>query len=288
MATPQLKPETIGLAAGVLSAAAFSVMALFVRMARSDFSTGQLLFARGLAGILLFSWLCRHELRELFKFNARHLWLRAMFGGGSVACYFLNLRDMSLGTATVLTDLAPVFVALFSVLYLNEKPYWKTIAGVLISFCGVFILSSSTTLVASIAGVAIGVAGAIFGAFAYLSLKRASQNFRPFLVVLTFSLAILGVSFIDRSPIFEVRHGADFWPVIGAVVASVAAQVLLTVSYKFLSATTAATLGLTAVLWALLFDAVLVGLKLASLEIAAIALILFGVLLTRAKRASQP
>jgi drug/metabolite transporter (DMT)-like permease len=262
----------------------FSTMALFVRIAKTDFSTSQLVFARAVFGIVLFSWFCRREVMSLFKLSSKSLWLRAIFGGGSVTCYYINLRDLPLGTATILTDLAPIFVAIFSFLFFNEKLSVKTVAGVLVAVSGAALLSSPATDSSSFCGIVIGLLGAVLGAWAYLSLKRASGTFSSAAVVFAFSVALLFVSILGDGPIFPMKTGANLLPVIGVVATSALAQVLLTVSYRHLSATIASTLGLTAVLWALLFDVAVLGTELSAMALTAIVLIATGVRLTQLGR----
>lgn len=281
--------QRIGLLAGISSAALFSTMALFARMAKSDFSTGQLILSRALIGILVFAWICRKEIPSLFTAEARPLWLRATFGGGSVACYFANIREVPLGVATILTDLAPIFVALFSILFWREKLNWRSLIGVALAFISVAILSNPLSLAhsaTSLKGIIIGVTGALLGAWAYLSLKSASMKFSPSLVVLAFSIALAFVSLVDGAPLSYINPNVNFGPLIGMIVTSLLAQMLLTISYRSLSATMAATLGLTAVLWAMAFDVVFLETKITwTLAVATLG-ISAGVWLTQPRKAT--
>ena len=258
----------------------FSFMAYFVRVARSEYSTGQLIFARALAGVLIFGYLCRRDLKKLVTAVALPLWGRAVFGGLSVACFFFNLRDCSLGTAIVMTNLSPVFVSVLSVVFALEAFRSVALAGVIMASIGVALLVSPSSASLSIESLSIGIFGALMGAFAYMSLKQATTKYSFPMIVFAFSVALFFVSMVDRTPLLPVKSHASFALLAAIVVLSLIAQVTLTMSYRLLPSTAAATLSLTEVFWSALLDAVLFGANAPPVAYVAMVMIVAGARMT--------
>lgn len=276
----RLTPRTLGAVFGLVSAISFSFMAYFVREARVDFSTGQIILARGLAGIVIFSFISRQDIRNLFAFSALPLWGRAFFGGLSVACFFINLRDCSLGTSIVLTNLSPIFVAVLSISLAREQFRPIVLSGVLAAFFGVAILASPSADSLSATGLAIGIFGAVMGAFAYLSLKQATSRYSFSTIVLAFSVALMIVSLADQTPLLPIKPTANFFLLAAIVSLSLIAQISLTLSYRLLPSTSAATLGLTEVLWSGLLDVFFLGTRAPPLAYAGMFMVVVGARLT--------
>jgi drug/metabolite transporter (DMT)-like permease len=248
------RSTALGTLFGLGSALFFSLMALFVRLCGNNLSDSEILFVRSLSGILILSFICGKDIFQLFKPTATYVWLRACFGGISVYCYFFNIRHSTLGMATILTDLSPVFVVLFSAAIFKIRVRLDSVLGVVCAMLGVACLSISRLSSISTPVLLIGLLSAASGAAAYISLKQASERFSVFQVLWAFSIpmAILGSLGLPRETHFLT--GATFWFLVGVVICSYLAQLFMTFSYKLLSAPLASTLGLTAYLWALLFD----------------------------------
>jgi drug/metabolite transporter (DMT)-like permease len=276
--------QWLGIIAGALGAALFSTMALFVRLSQGSYTPGQLMFVRGVSSILILSWICRHELRSLFSSMARFVWLRAVFGGISVGCYYWNLQQVSLGTATVLADLSPVFVLLFELLISGIKPRFQNVAGLGLALTGIVILSSPLGSDMRPMPLVIGILGAMSGALAYLSLKQATTKFSTSAVVLTFSISLIIVACFDAHEVLSVPQTFALGPLVGVIFSSLFAQVLMTISYKALSATTASAIGLSAVVWAIVFDGVFLKVAPTMFSVAAMVVVLVGIRLTQSQK----
>lgn len=273
----------LGTLLGVGGALMFALMAVLVHKCGNQITSGEILFVRAMSGIIVLALVCRRSLYMLFTKAALFVWLRAIFGSFSVYCYYWTIRRSSPGIATVMSDLAPVFVMLYSIILFKIKIRMLAILGTLLAVIGVIGLSSFG--VSNIRGIVviIGLLGASFGGAAYVSLKQATARFSTFQIIWAFSVPMVALALFDLpapSKLFTDYFQSFSWglalPLIGAVVASYLAQFMMTLSYKFLSVSLASILGLTASLWALCFDWWL-GILPSATQLVSVCVILIGI-----------
>jgi drug/metabolite transporter (DMT)-like permease len=248
------KLGTPGILLGLASAFMFSVMALLVKLCQADLSSGEILLFRAIGGVSILGVLARQEIPKLFVPEAKYVWMRAFWGSISVYAYFWNIRHTSMAGATVLTDLAPLFILLFSFLFYGHKSTTRSTCGGILAVAGVFCLSSPWSATLSPLNVVIGFISAISGAAAYLSLKKSMQLYSAKTVIWCFSIGMAIVSLLDSPFQMRLPNTVSVILIVGVTVTSLLAQTMMALSYKYLPAHQASTLGLTACLWALCFD----------------------------------
>jgi drug/metabolite transporter (DMT)-like permease len=278
------RTSRFGILAALLGSALFTLMAYFVNQSKVVVAGQDLLAGRAIGGILILGFIYRNEIPSLFAKKAASVWFRSLFGALSVAAYFWNLGNTSIGTATVLADLAPVLVVLTASVLYNVKLDRLAILGSFISLAGVIILSSPVFSEMSPAVVVVGVSGAVAGTMAYFSLKNATKEFSSGVIVWAFSIGLLGVSLCCRPiGLLHLKMPA-YLPLLIVTFAGLAAQIFMTLSYKYLSTQLASCLSLMACVWAVFLDLFVLHVILTPFALIAIVLIMVGIFLVQFSR----
>lgn len=122
-----------------VAALLFSVMALCAKAASQHISGPQLAWLRFLIGTLL----CLLPVAFGYRLQPqsyRALTLRGLFGSFAVLTYFLAISHLPVGIATLLNSSSPLFVALFSFLFLRERLSLRTLLALLLTAIGVVLV----------------------------------------------------------------------------------------------------------------------------------------------------
>ncbi len=279
---PALRP-VLRLWPGFLGALLFAVMAVFARLCREEMTFGQLVFARASGAIVVLGVIFRRELKDVFTKGTGILWMRAFFGSVAVFCYYINIYESSIGLATTLNNLAPVFVLLISAFSLKKKVSPFAVVGVALATVGVGVLSMPREGFLEIKVLATGITGALATALAYLSLKKATGRFSSGVVVLCFSIVLLFFSLLDPT-VYQVNWQTIPWlALMGMVLTALLAQLFMTISFRAQTATTGATVNLTVVVWAVLGDILILGTHFPLSSALGVLAVLVGVFLCRSR-----
>jgi len=123
--------------------------------------------------------------RSALAIRTKDLPFLAVFGVfGLAAVHFTYFKTLSLtgvATAILLEYLAPILVLVFSVLFLRERPSWRLPVAVVLSVggCALMVGALGGSMQVSNAGIAWGLASAVFFAFYTLMGKYASGRYAP-------------------------------------------------------------------------------------------------------------
>jgi drug/metabolite transporter (DMT)-like permease len=193
---PTLFPELVVM----LGTLATSTAAILIRFAQA--SAPSLVIAAWrmcLATLILSAWAIlrhRNELRNLKNRDIRLLALSGLFLAGHFATWISSLRYTSVASAVVLVATNPLWVALFSSIFLKEKLNRRLSVGMLVALAGgVLIGLTDATGTRSSLGVTgsnplwgdiLAILGALFGA-GYIIIGRKLRAFTS-LPVYTFSV----------------------------------------------------------------------------------------------------
>ena len=125
-----------------LSVCTFSVMDLLVKWS-GDYSTGQVMFFRGLFGILPTYFLIpKNRLKTFYK--TKRPWehfFRCVMGLMALIAIIIALRELPLAVVVSLSYAAPLFITILSIFLLSEKVGIFRWIAVLIGFIGVIFIS---------------------------------------------------------------------------------------------------------------------------------------------------
>lgn len=268
-----------GMVSGCLSAVAFFLMTIISQRLSNTIPSTQLSTYRGLITAVLLSPFIFSKLHVITNLRTSHsAWLRSLFGAAAVCCFFINLQYTSAASAKALSNTSPIFVLIFAAATLKQKIDHKELASSGLIALGSVILAGILSNADGWQQTTIGVIGAIFTALAYITLKEATRKHSSNEIVFCFGICVAIVSWMVSSN-WRTPTPTQYLTIFSIGLLGTVGQVLLTMSYKYLSNTTATAL-------TLLQSVALVGYDIAMssfhgpLEILANTVILIGVLIT--------
>ncbi|WP_217995871.1 EamA family transporter [Kribbia dieselivorans] len=290
-----------GMVVALLSAATFGTSGPFAKsLLHSGWSPSAVVTLRvGLAALLLLWpavsalkgnwWLVRHNAGQVIGYGL------AAVAGCQVA-YFYALQSLSVGVALMLEYLGIMLVIGWMWLAHGQRPRPLTLVGAALAVVGlVFVLDVLSGVQVNAIGVLWGLGAAVGLAVFYVSAGHVDEDSLPPVSFVGFSLAVgaltlIALGFVGVLPwhsasVDVVLAGVSFpwWAAIGwlAVVAGATAYVTGTMAARALGSKVAGFVGLTEVLFAVLFAWLLLGELPRSVQLFGGLLILAGVVAVR-------
>ena len=219
-----------------LSICAFSFMDVIVKWS-SDYPIGQVMFFRGLFGILPIIFLVpKTRFRDFYKTNRPGLHLiRCCSGLIALAAIFLALRNLPLATVTSISFAAPIFTTLLSIFLLSEKVGVYRWAAVFVGFIGVLVITQPGFSSLNIYYL-FPIIFCIFFACVALSIRSLSSTEPNYRIALYFSLLsmLVGLATLPFGWIMPSKFDL-FLLIFTGIIGSVA-NILLTVSLRIAEA----------------------------------------------------
>lgn len=126
----------------VFAMATFALEDMFLKLSALELPLGQILFASGAFGVLVFALMAAREGRSVLVRDALHpalLWRNAGEMAGSYA-YILALSTMPLPTVSAVLQAMPLAVTLGAALFLGEGVGWRRWTAILAGFGGVVLV----------------------------------------------------------------------------------------------------------------------------------------------------
>jgi drug/metabolite transporter (DMT)-like permease len=171
-----------------------------------------------------------------------------------MVAFFWNLQHTTVGKAGVFSNLAPIFIAVMSWKFFNEKINLKEGASIGIALCGVLLLYGREAIALSFIVGAVGTLGAFSTCISHLSLRQAARRFTPELVVWCLSFATMLASLLFSGSGWFVPRYENFGPMLGVGIAGLLGQMFLTHSYMHLRAPIASAFALSSLVWGVFFE----------------------------------
>ena len=132
----------LGVVYMIMSVLFFSFMDILIKIT-DEYAVGQVMFFRAVFGLIpIFFLIPKNQLRDFYK--TKHFGLhfyRSFFGAIAMAAIFIGLRNLQLAEVTSLAFSGPIWVVIFSMLFLSEKIRTKRWVAVGLGFIGVLIIS---------------------------------------------------------------------------------------------------------------------------------------------------
>ena len=125
-----------------ISVCAFSVMDVIVKWSE-DYPVGQVLFFRGLCGVIPILFLIpKDRYFDFYKTKRPFLhFKRCIAGLIAIVAIFIALRKLPLATVVSITFAAPIFTTILSIFFLNEKVGLYRWMAVIVGFVGIIVIS---------------------------------------------------------------------------------------------------------------------------------------------------
>ncbi len=278
-----------GVAFAVVSAISFSTLGLFAKLAYSQgMAPAQALAWRfSLAAIVLWAILLksggyRRPLREY-----RNTLLLGVLGFAPQAgLYFMTVKYLDPGLASLLLYLYPAFVVAFSFMFIKRRPQLPQIVALVFSSAGC-VLTLWTRGSYPILGYFFGIAVAITYAAYLVAGEKVMRGLDPVFIVanlLASSAVVYWIITLATGAFFLPTSPAAIAGIVGiAVVGSVIPIVTLFASIRLIGSSDASLVSTIEPLFTVVLSALIFGERLTGLQLAGGALILIGVLLLNLK-----
>lgn len=232
---------------------------------RGLFSSLALLPAVGVAAV-------RH--RAELRLAWPGLVLRGAVGAASMVCYFLAIERISVSGAAMTAYTSPIWSALLAARLLGEKTPPRLYAAFPLSFVGV-VLAAGGEASGDLSGYGFGLLSALLSGVAYATLRRL-RALPPSLMVFSLSLAGSLVVCPTLGAVYRRPDGQEWAMLLLLATAALAAQWLMTLGYRYLTAARASTLGLATVGCTAVLAALFLGERLGLWQWLGMALIMGG------------
>jgi drug/metabolite transporter (DMT)-like permease len=228
----------------------FSAMALCAKAVSSRLPAPEIAWMRFLMGLgsIMVPISLGYRLRPV---NYGSLILRGLFGGMAVLLYFQALAHLPVGIATLLNSSWPVFVALFSFLFLHEPMGFRPLLALLVTSIGVLLIVLGSSLDHSPGGDVtrlgtsgliwgcMGLCSAIFSAAAVTTIRSMRKKEGSWEIFLAFSLIGTVVTGVPSAIVWVTPTTTDLIWLSAMGLCSILAQMGMTHALRDLRAVTA-------------------------------------------------
>ncbi len=229
---PDVESRSKALWYALVSAFAFAVMGLFVKLAADVPVLDKVVF-RNLVSLFIALAIVLRNRRPFIgeRHNQLALMARSLFGIGGVVCFFWAIDHLLLADATMLAKLSPFFVAIFAAVFLHERLTARISTALILGFAGgLLVIKPSFDL--AVLPALIGAASAVFAGAAYVLLRFLRNREAPETIVLHFSL----VSVVGLLPFILPDFGrptpTEWALLLGIGLSAAVGQLSLTASYR--------------------------------------------------------
>ena len=198
----------------ILCALAFSLMTVCVKHLGGELPVAEIVLIRSVISIAITLTLLRRVGIAPWGTQRWRLVLRGILGTTALLCFFEALARLPLAAATLLQYTYPTLTALSAWLLLGEPIRKRIGLAVLLGWIGVMLVvqpgwnaDGGTGLITDLPvdAVALGLAGALLTALAYVSVRQLSAKEHPLVIVFYFPL----VSVHATLPLLA---GQALWP----------------------------------------------------------------------------
>lgn len=170
----------------LLSTLSFAIMNALIKYL-VHYHVFQLVFWRALGTLCIVFFFLKKNHISLWGNQKSLLIARGLVGTTSMFLFFLGIHYMTIGSAVTLRYLAPLFVALLSVVFFKTTLLLKQWFFMGVAFLGVFFIKGFDPT-ADLFGVVVVLFSALFSAGVYLLLSKIGKGDHPLVVVFYFML----------------------------------------------------------------------------------------------------
>jgi drug/metabolite transporter (DMT)-like permease len=274
----------------------FATMGVCVKFASVDYSTGEIVFYRGVVGALLMASLAGVRGGTLRTSQpAMHVW-RSLTGVSALGLWFYAIAELPLATAVTLNYMSSIWMALFliggSALLGGGRVEARLVYTVLAGFIGVICILQPTMEGHQLWGGLMGLLSGLLAAMAYLQVTALGRVGEPEdRVVFYFSVGSIGGGALATSLLSGWNsHTVQGMAMLLAVgVLATAAQLMMTRAYRTGRTLANASLQYLGIAWSflygvLLFDDPITGLALLGMGL----IVMAGIAAARLRQSITP
>jgi S-adenosylmethionine uptake transporter len=252
----------------VLGAFAFATMGVGVKIASASFSSSELVFYRGVVGLVLVGLLLRaHGTPMRTPVPLMHVW-RSAVGGFALGAWFYAIAHLPLATAMTLNYMSGVWVAAFivggAILFGKAERQGPLLLTVLLGFAGVVLTLRPTIDQNQLFAGLVGLLSGMSSSLAYLQVTALGKAGEPvertvfYFAVGTVVAGIVGIVFTGFTPWERITWQAAAWLVPIGALASLG-QWCMTRAYGHGHTLVVASLQYSGIVFAALYSLLLFG-----------------------------
>lgn len=243
----------------IVSCFLFACMGVCVKLASTDFSTGEIVVWRGVVSMAMMAGLALSREIALRTPHWRMHLSRSLSGSTALGCYFFAIGALPLATAVTLNYTSPLFVALLLALLFRERLNAVALSAVLMGFVGVVVLLRPTLQPEQWLGAVVGLGSGAMASLAYISLRELGRKGEPEVrTVFWFSAmtATIGLAWSLLGDLHLPDRG-QLATLLGVGLFGGLAQLAMTRSYRYGRTVVSANLSYATVVFASLFGMLL-------------------------------
>jgi drug/metabolite transporter (DMT)-like permease len=233
----------------VLSGLGFTAMSVFVKRLAPVIPQFELVFFRSLVNFIVQLTLVI-VMREAIwpKKGKAILVFRGLAGFGGVSCLFYAIAHLPLSVAAMLNWCSPLFVILFSSMFLKERVPPRSPIWICLAFLGLVLLLrldlTTGMLGLPLIPVLIGISGAAFGGLAYVAVRAATARVGVNVIILYFT----GIATLLAAPLafhqYRTLQPGELPQLIALGVFASVGQFAMTQAYRHAAAGLVSTMSL--------------------------------------------
>jgi drug/metabolite transporter (DMT)-like permease len=181
----------------LLSAFAFSLMTVFVKLAGGRLPWQELVFARAAVTLVLSYISLRRAHIPAFGTHRMLLVVRGVFGFLGLSSVYYAVTHLPLAEATMIQYLHPPLTAALASVVLGERFERSVVFAMALGLAGLLLVSQPQALFGAVAapldpaGLLAAFLGAFFSACAYVSVRKLGHSEHPLVIVFYFPLVAL-------------------------------------------------------------------------------------------------
>ena len=260
----------------------FAMMGMFVKFGAGEFDAAEMAFYRSFVGLFFIGALVAARRGTLRTPHLANHVIRGVVGSISLIGYFYAMSQLPLATAQTLNYTSPIFLAIATVVVLNERFTYWLIGAIVLGFAGVALLLQPTIQGGKESAAWIGLFSGVFAAWAYLSVRSLGKLGEPdYRVVFWFTVigSIICAGWQLATSSFHPVRWSNVWIVVGIGFCGTIAQLAMTRAYRTGNTLVVGSLSYSTLVFGAIATFVIWNEQLPPLELAGMAVIIASGLL---------
>lgn len=235
----------------LISTLAFACMNITVKYL-DNISAFQIVFFRSASSLIFtFGYLFKNKI-SIIGNNHKILILRGLLGVTSMTLFFMSVKYLAVGTAVSLRYLAPIFAAIFAIIFLKERIKPVQWLFFIMAFSGVLVLKGLDNNL-NIIGLILVLISAVFSGLVYVILSKIGRSEHPVVVVNYFMITATIVGGILSIGNWVSPIGVEWLFLFGLGVFGYFGQVYMTKAFQTAATNQVAPLKYIEVIFTLFF-----------------------------------
>lgn len=222
----------------LISAFAFSVMQIFVKLTSGEVHTFEQVFFRNLISFFVaaaMAWKKHTPVFAEIRKGGFAVWGRSFFGFLGIVLFFYAIGNAKQADVAMLNRSAPVFVTLFAAIFLKEKLNYVKIGATLLCLSGAYV-AMQPSFDSNAMPLLCALGAAVVSGLAYTLLAVCKKNVSSETIVLHFSALSTLLAGAMMIPYFQVLSLKNFFLLLLVGVFAAIGQFLLTFAYQVVPA----------------------------------------------------